>query len=145
MTRPLLLGAHNPLSSDPRHALYPAPPGCAGWRLWKFSELPLRDWLRGFDRMNVVDSTEWSEPTAGRLADLRQCMADRVTLILGHQARLALGLPPVEWLVPNELTRTRGWGEEDLGGEWRLLPHPSGRSHVYNDPAVRTATGVLLR
>lgn len=142
MTRPLLLGAHNPLSADPRLALWPDPPGCAGWRLWKFSGLPLERWLAGFDRMNVVDSTEWDDPRPGRLADVRQCMQDRVTLVLGHQARAALALPPVEWLLPNELPNTRGWWGE---GEWRLLPHPSGRSHVYNDDAIRTAVGVLLR
>lgn len=145
MTRPLLLDAHNPLSADPARALWPNPPGSTGWQLWQFSNLPLQQWLQGFERMNVVDSTEWTEPTPQRLSDVRQCMQDRTTLVIGHQARLALSLPPVEWLLPNELRYYRGWGHESTGGEWRLLPHPSGRSQAYNDIAIRTATGVLLR
>lgn len=139
MARTLLLVSHTPLSADPTLALWTDPPGCVGDRLWKMSGLTWDEWWAGFDRMNVVNQTEWSEPTKGRIKDVRQCMQDRTTLVIGHQARLALSLPLVEWLLPNELQNMPGGRTH---GEWRLLPEPDGR---FSDPLIHTAIGVLLR
>jgi hypothetical protein len=36
--------------------LFPYPEGSEGWRLWKYSELPLQDYFEIFQRINLVDS-----------------------------------------------------------------------------------------
>jgi hypothetical protein len=135
MAKPLLLGAHNPHSADPRWALFWAPEGCSGHRLWKMSGLPKLVWKHAFDRMNVLDATEWGTgPDERRVVEVRAAMLGRETLVLGHQARAALGLPTRPWLLPQE----EDWGV------WRLLPHPSGRCQLYNDPVFRKTVGMLL-
>ncbi len=52
--RPLLVGEANPLSADPRYALYPAPPGSTGGRLCRLVlGLSKKDYIGRFDRVNL--------------------------------------------------------------------------------------------
>ncbi len=140
LSRPVLIGMNNPLSAEPRHALFPHPPGCTGHRIYCM----LRDhnpgllrghYLQAFDRMNVLDSVHWDRMAAlaaGRELWVR--LQGRTAVVLGAEARMALCLPEVaaiEW-------------RKDRGVRWCLLPHPSGRNLWYNDPMMRACAGLLL-
>lgn len=147
--RPLLIAMNNPVSSDPAHALYPAPEGCAGWRLWTMlsaeallAEPPLVitrvAYTRAFDRRNVLSAKMWSRRDARlggqRLMDEFSGLGRRA-VVLGVDTLVSLGLP-----------RPRDWGRwtEAMALEYCLLPHPSGRCREYNDPAMRALAGRTL-
>lgn len=136
--RPVLLAMCNPHSVRPEHALYPYPPGCSGWRLWKLLESRTgathEDYLRAFDRVNLVPLREWDEEVARRRAPgmLRE-MEGREVVVLGTRVRAALGVPPL--LVHPQ---------DHAGATYRQLPHPSGRCLWYNDPENRRIAAVLL-
>jgi hypothetical protein len=131
---------NNPLSSDPRHALYPHPVGCTGWRIWQMLRSrtgATRDqYLETFDRRNLLCARSWSASEARAaaqqaLTELRGC----VVVVLGEQTREALGHPRRPHVLPHR---------DDGGTEWRYLPHPSGRCRWYNDPVSRTMVSLLL-
>lgn len=138
MTRPLILGLHNPQSARPDRALWPDPPGCAGHRLWQMSGLDRAVWLAAFDRMNLMDGVVWDERIAWEKSSLvaETMKAAPVTVVLGHQVRKFLDLPEVPWILPHIASE---------GYRWRLLPHPSGRTQTYNDPVFRAAVRLLLQ
>jgi hypothetical protein len=136
--RPVLLGMNNPVSSDPAHALYPHPPGCTGWRLWDMlndrMDVSKTQYLRAFDRRNLVDGKTWHPGEAARrAASLIEELRGREIVVLGAAPRRILGLPellvhPIQW----------------RGSTWRQLPHPSGRNLWYNDPTCRVLASCLL-
>lgn len=137
--RAVLIGMNNPLSSDPEHALYPHPPGCTGWRIWQMlmdrrPGVTRGQYLRAFERVNLVDGREWRAAEArARARELRGALRGRVVLVLGAAPRRALELPPL--LVH----------PQELGGvTWRQLPHPSGRCRWYNEPEARATAAALL-
>lgn len=133
----ILVGMNNPLSDDPRLALWPDPPGCAGYRLWKMMQrrtgASKGDYIRSFSRVNLVVG-EWNRHDARAAAEdmyvqYRGCRL----VLLGSAVRIAFRLPPV-------LVRP----VEHRGVTFRQLPHPSGRCRWYNDPRHRTVAGMLL-
>ena len=140
--KPLLLGMNNPLSDEPEYDLYPYPPGCAGWRLWRM--LPdgttRQQYLDAFDRRNLLRAREWDQRAAREAADeLFPKLSGRLVVVLGTQVRAALMLPPSEPLGRHSIVHERGQFE------WIAFPHPSGRNHWFNDPANRAmASKVLL-
>lgn len=136
--RPVLLGMNNPLHSDPKFALYPHPPGCTGWRLWDMlnSRTPLTklQYLRAFDRRNLVDGQTWKRQEArDRARTLAGELHGREVVVLGGEPRDVLGLPPqlIEPIVA-------------MGVTWRQIPHPSGRNLWYNEAENRMLVAVLL-
>jgi hypothetical protein len=151
---------NNPLSSDPRHALYPHPPGCTGYRLHEMlaTEALLReppvvitrqDYLARFDRRNLLNAREWSAADARRAAGglldglgsgSSAAPATRCAAILGASTLKACGLPrPPQWGA----WRSYQW-TPDLELRYCLLPHPSGRCREYNDPMMRRLAGLTL-
>src|SRR6266576_4990037 len=96
---------NNPLSSDPRHALFPHPPGCTGYRLWKLLQRRRPDvtraqYLAAFERMNILSSRAWDRPAAREGAErmralLRHGYQGRTVLVLGSEPRDMLGLRPL--------------------------------------------------
>ncbi len=128
--RPLLVGECNPYGSDPRYALYPLPAGAAGDRLREILGLTLRDYLRRFDRVNLCTG-RWSAVEARRRAVQVWQPGRPAHILLGAKVCAA-------WGVPFEpFTRTPGPGV-------RILPHPSGRCRVWNEPgAVERARALL--
>lgn len=137
--RAVLLGMNNPLSSDPRHALFPHPPGCTGHRIFtmlseRVPGLTRGQYLHGFDRRNLVVSKRWSRSAAEAVvAGYERDWQGRTVLVLGDEPRRALGLPRV-------LIRA----VEHRGVNYRMIPHPSGRCLWYNDPQCRALAALLL-
>lgn len=127
--RPLLVGEANPYGDDPRFALYPEPDGCAGWRLChQVLGLSETAYLRAFDRVNLCGE-RWSIRVARAAAVVfRQRTGPKI--LLGAKVCAAWGLA----FLP--LT-----GVDDVV----ILPHPSGRSRLWNEPdAVQRARALVL-
>lgn len=157
--RPVLLAMNNPVSSNPAHALYPYPPGCAGHRVHEMlreemarrgrPHVPSRsEYLAAFDRRNVLSKPVWSQREArasGR--EVLRSLSHRTVVVLGAQTLQALGLPRGPWgewaeWDAGDLLAPRG----DLSASVRycLLPHPSGRCREYNYPRMRALAGRIL-
>lgn len=136
-TRPVLLGMHNPLSDHPKLALWPEPRGCTGWRIWQMVGCSKIEYIRGFDRRNLLDSEGWMTAAArSRAQDIWPTLEGRRVVLLGREVASCIGLPAGDWLLP----------EIDVTGrEWRVVPHPSGRNRLYNDPTMGVRVSMLLR
>jgi hypothetical protein len=145
--RPVLLAMNNPLSSDPRHALFPLPTGCTGNRIWlmlcdaaaeRRVEIPSKNqYLAAFDRRNLLNARDWSKADARRAAGpLLDGLSGRVALILGAGTADACGLARggSGWLEWRDAHRNL-LGAEPL--TYAVIPHPSGRCREYNDPEFR--------
>jgi hypothetical protein len=100
-------------------------------------------WLRDVRRVNLV--SEYPGPRypmdLARANAENMChslLRDERLILLGTRVARAFGLRP----------RDYEWGkpvESPLGPTCIVLPHPSGRCLVYNDPAVRRRLGAVLR
>lgn len=147
--KPVLLGMNNPLSENPRHALFPYPPGCAGWNLMRLAgfEERQREWLEMFERRNILNGQEWDSERArivGR--ELRAELRDRVVIVLGSEACAAVW---PEALLARQYEWRRfqpAWRGErgPPGGWWARLPHPSGRCRDWNSDYHRAAVRVFF-
>lgn len=136
---PVLVGMNNPISQRPEHALYPAPAGCAGHRLWSVlheeTGCGLRAYLEAFERVNVLVGS-WDRSRAREAArGLRSRLAGRTILLLGREVHRAFEAP-----TDVELLDCYWEGETVL----YLLPHPSGRNLWYNKESNRRLVGALL-
>jgi hypothetical protein len=135
----VLLGMNNPVSSAPQHALYPHPPGCTGWNLWNMLQervpgLAKTQYLRAFDRRNLVDGKKWNRAQARERGEqLKSQLVGREIVTLGEDVRRVLGLES-RLIEPQTM----------YGATWRCIPHPSGRNLWYNDPQNRMLVAVLL-
>lgn len=145
--RPVLLGMNNPLSSDPRHALYPYPARSAGANLMRIAGIPRSRWLDLFERRNVLPGAQWTHAaarSAGRV--LRDELHERCVIILGSEVcevvwPEALMSRPYQW----QRHQTRSGGVfGTLGGWWARLPHPSGRCRDWNSDWHRAAARVFF-
>lgn len=134
MSRPLLVGELNPHSDDPRLALYPAPVFPSGWRLAQILGMGCAEYLERFERTNLCSgfwSTEVAERRARQLA--RQ---GRPIVMLGRRVATSFGHADLSFF------RVVGHG----GRRFALLPHPSGLSREWNDPAsVRKARMIVSK
>jgi hypothetical protein len=137
-----LIGEANPYSSDPADALLPRPPRSAGARLRAILALPEPHYLATFERVNLCRCV-WRDGPA-RAAALR-LSRERVRLILlGARVARAFGLDfaallwhagPLRLPLPGSPVRIVG-----------ILPHPSGRSRHWHDPAsAERARDVIYR
>lgn len=135
----VLLGMNNPLSERPGMALWPDPPGCTGWRIWKMLNDARPDvspsmYRTGFERRNMLDSKEWDRSAAQAYSNtLRIGLRGREVVVFGEEVRRVVGLAKV--IIHPQTVE---------GVVWRCLPHPSGRCLWYNDPACRMLAGLLL-
>jgi hypothetical protein len=99
------------------------------------------DYVRGFDRRNVLSAREWSQKDATRAGRaLMDELSGRRLVVLGVQTLRALGLP-----------RPIAWGEwqsyvwlPDARTHYTLIPHPSGRCREYNSQEMREYVGRML-
>ena len=135
--RPILLGMNNPVSSNPDHALYPHPPNCAGWRLWKMSGLSEDEYFEKFERRNLLNGRAWSPQLAAVEAEKYRAGMDkdrRIVLLGEDVCRLM-------WHSSPAFVWRRGL----VGGWWAKFPHPSGRNLMWNDPMYRKCAELFLQ
>lgn len=117
--KPLLVGENNPYSNEPKHALYPWPPNSAGWRLChRILDLQIRSYMARFDRINLC-GLKWRQQDAEAAADEILHSDREVIVALGARVAKAFA---VEFRPFERIDRII------------VLPHPSGRCHLWNDP-----------
>ena len=123
MAKVLLVGESNPYGSDPRFALYPKPAGCAGARLCAILGVTDREYLQAFDRCNLT-TLAWSLPSARRAAGR---LTAKYRVLLGGRVAAAHGVEFIPFARVDGRGARRGW---------LVLPHPSGRSRLWNKPGT---------
>jgi hypothetical protein len=137
--RLVVVGMNNPASRDPRAALWPDPPGCAGHRLWEMARartgISQSEWLVLTDRRNLCVG-DWSHSAARRQAAAwHDELRGRTVLQLGVSVMCAMRVEGDTLRRPLEWHPTRDWVD---------IPHPSGLCRSYNNSVVRTAVEILL-
>lgn len=135
--RPLLVGEDNPYSLDPRFALYPHPRNSAGGRLcFDVMRLSIKDYIRGFERVNLCERQRWDDREARESFVRIWDMPDRTIILLGAKVCGAFGLRYEPFKVISECFRHKVI----------ILPHPSGRNRVWNEPgASNRAESILVQ
>lgn len=158
--KPLLVGELNPYGSRPDYDLYPRPRGCAGYRLAEIMGLRERDYLRLFSRRNLCRG-KWSIVAARAAAREIVLLSEATTLILcGAKVCAAFAIP----FAP--FTRRRCWWgastaegvrvhptalepkskrDVDFSLDVFIIPHPSGRSRLWNVSGAHDRARELLR
>lgn len=135
--KPILLGMNNPQSSAPELALYPDPPGCAGYNLCKLLGMGTQNYLDLFERRNLLQERLWSAQDAAAAAETYRDGHDgeRLVVILGEDVANLLWhtAPPFQWV------------QRAGGGAWAKMPHPSGRCRHWNDQVIRRAAEIFLQ
>lgn len=147
----LLVGLDNPQSSDPRHALFPHPRGCAGHRLWKMmmevdknftrshyeripktNLFPVGPCPREFRSSNLRD--------AGRLLLVQKRDSVDHVILLGNHVRDAVWrASSMNFNFDRPMTFIM-----ILSADYAWVPHPSGRNHYYNDVRRRRRVARFL-
>ena len=132
-----IVGEHNPYGADPRYALYPAPERSAGGRLCKVLGLSRPDYIARFRRRNLLtgdrDGFRWSAPKAREAAAeiLLELEAGDALVLLGARVCAAFYAS----FIPCEATVVVGRDRQGARCAFRALtvPHPSGRSRLWNE------------
>lgn len=138
--RPLLVGEDNPYGRDQRYALYPSPDYSAGGRLcFQIMGLSLKEYIGRFDRVNLC-SEKWTireardkavEVLKERLDQERIDGPMAIFVLLGTKVCNAFGIPFNPFTIQSY-------------GRFVILPHPSGRNRLWNNPtSFETARAVL--
>lgn len=131
-SRAILLGMNS--ATGEALALYPNTG--AGRRLFDLTGYTEEEYAEKFDRINLLDDTEWDCAKGKASAKaMRYRVAGRRVVVLGNQAWSALGLPKANWFQEMTVGDT----------VWYLIPHPSGKNLLYNKPSVREKARNLLR
>lgn len=123
-SKPVLVGELNPYGPDPRWALWPDPPGCAGGRLCHVVlAMEVLRYLDTFDRVNLCTG-RWSKADAQDAA--RRVMRGWGRIVaLGAKVAGAFG-------VPFEPFTVKSLSVDQDECIVAVLPHPSGRSRIWN-------------
>ena len=138
LSKPLLVGESNPYGSDPHFALYPLPEGGSGHRLCRrILGMRCADYLRAFDRANLC-AGDWSEAYAKKSARAVLSEIGRV-ILLGSKVCRAFSAS----FIPFATTDVAYSPSSVVTA--LILPHPSGRSRIWNDPTAvaRTRAAVV--
>lgn len=149
ISKPVLLGLHNPYSPLPRHALAPYPKTSSGYRLMRMlGEVGVRNpairYLSGFSRFNLLSDLENLNhpPSIAALSHkiLRTVPRGSTIVLLGDEVRRSINLA-LDGGVKKILIHPQSVHQ----WVFRVIPHPSGRSTVYNHPMNRILVGLMLR
>lgn len=147
--KPVIVGESNPYGPDEEFALYPAPHGCAGWRLCHLvMRLDPDVYVESFERVNLLHQARWSAPLARDAA--RQLVQhypeiDRIWILLGSKVSSAFGL---QYAAPTVVVgRPAEWEHRDVLCPRTIvtLPHPSGRSRAWTDRGMFERCRDVLR
>jgi hypothetical protein len=138
--KPWLVGELNPYGDHPDMALYPLPRNASGGRLARIIGLSRSEYLRAFERMNLC-AGRWSAKAAAKAAqDMFAKSFSAPVILLG--AKVADAFRRAELLPANAqpFSTQYAWGRTLL-----LLPHPSGRNLIWNEPErVKLARFLVL-
>lgn len=158
--KPIIVGLHNPYSSDPADALVPYPERSAGHRLWRMlaslpdTAVPVKAfhvhlwdhaYRNAFDRRNLCARMEITRKSqrdyAKRCAHMmtRDIPTGATVVLLGREVLDAFNDVLSAMLYPILIHP-----QVVDGITWRWLPHPSGRVTQYNDPVIRALAGLML-
>lgn len=129
--RPLFVGEDFGNSEPRYHRDLYALTGASGERLAKLAGIPLLQFAIEFDRTNVVTLAEdWRDRELVQAGVCRVVAraSGRRAVLLGSRVARAFGVDEIALFSGSHVT---------IDG-WRLdyvrMPHPSGRSHWWNDP-----------
>jgi hypothetical protein len=102
-------------------------------RLLALSGLTLTEYLDRFNRVNVIPQGRWNPARARQRGALlrMELGSDERVLVLGKQAWGALGLPRTAHFFSTH-------------DNYTLLPHPSGRNILLNNPEMRRRMRLCL-
>ena len=141
--KPILIGQAPPpprKDGKPCIPLFPLPKNQAGGRLCTFLGLSRTQYLRAFDRVNLLQDFPGRSPD-GRAdlfpmplarvaaAAIRPFLLDRPLVVLvGRGVATAFGHPRLAWFEE---------AVDVAGFRVMPIPHPSGRSREYNSEATR--------
>lgn len=160
MTKPIIVGLHNPYSPDVDDALVPYPDTSAGGRMFSMlNKLEVEAmgskafaasrhksiYVKSLDRRNLLDGVL---PGSGTDKALARTKANEMLLTFPEDATVVmLGLGVFDAFnacLGGQLETMLIHPQVVDGITWRLLPHPSGRSTAYNSLVNRTLAGMLL-
>lgn len=100
--KPLIIGQAPGPNTDPRHPLPPLPTSCAGGRLAELAGLTPKEYLRTFDRTNLLQffpgrnmcSDKFPKPAAEIGAGaMKPLLGGRTVILLGRKVAEAFGYP----------------------------------------------------
>jgi len=148
--KPLLVGELNPYGSDPRMALFPRPRLAAGNRLRLHLGLTDQQYLDLFDRANLCVgkwSTKEARSRALELFAEGYRLGRPAIVLLGAKVSAAFRSAVLKDAYSNSTEACAGFFRvlDAVGPKVVLLPHPSGRSRVWNDPTSRDKAREVLR
>lgn len=141
--KPVLVGELNPYGGDPAMALYPLPAHASGGRLQKLLGLSVHRYLDVFDRTNLC-TRAWDLTTARAKAFVLEVApkTDRTFVLLGSKVATAFKVAFTPFTASE---RVRG---DPDAGTWLVrfvvLPHPSGRCRLWNEPGARDKARAAL-
>lgn len=132
--KPLLIGEVNPYGADPDYALYPHPRGAAGDRLRQHLGLTDNEYLELFDRTNLCTGS-WNGGDAKETAAtlLVDTPGRDVFVLLGQKVCKAFGFE----FKPFTMVRVTRADVDLPMAVVAILPHPSGRSRLWNPAESR--------
>ena len=118
--RAMIIGSRLNQNKESNEPLWPLDKG-SGQRLFEISGMSLINYLDTFERVN---------------AETSPLVRDADVIVCGKDAWKMLGLP-----------RSTDFWETHWDGDsnYALIPHPSGRNRLYNDPRARERVKVIMR
>lgn len=156
MSRPLLIGQAPGPNTRPDLPLFPHPRTSAGGRLASFLGLSRTEYLRIFDRVNLIQEfpgrckrdDKWPTARARDAAGaMRPLLSGRQVIMVGRNVATAFGVPKdMPFLQTFSMDcRRRCISNCSLGHECEvtIILHPSGRNHWYNRVENRLALQVF--
>jgi hypothetical protein len=146
-TRPLLIGQAPGPRTHPDLPLVPTPTTSAGGRLFAMTGLSTEDYMRTFDRVNLLYEHPGKMPAKAQDAfpvrearaaanAMHPFLSGREVLFVGRDVTCAFGHEDMEWCR---------WYWDTWGMRFAAIPHPSGRNHWYNKAENRAAAETFLR
>ena len=149
----LMLGEDNPQSADPRHALFPYPPGCAGHRLMEILGLTTEEHL-GLWRTNLC-CPSWSKKQARERAAVMTgqdvpwrtivCLGRKVSDVMAEHTGLSLPAWSTAFAPYTRPLVVQGGATITRTFTVVSLPHPSGRNMIWNDRLRWSDARMLMR
>lgn len=135
MTTVFLIGEDNPYGALPEYALYYLPERASGWNLMtKVLGLSVESYMR-LDRRNLC-AGGWSMKQAREsVARLLRPETPGVVVMLGRKVATAF----------NYTAEFFTWQHACPGHTLVSIPHPSGLSRAWNDPAAGQRARAILR